>query len=136
MTGGYLLYSAPNLKSTFIKKPKATEIQTAIYLHDMAKWSLLKSGKNTFKELIDAYIFNVYFPEHLKEKEINVMPYIEEDIEKAMCGRDFKNLSDSEKEAVINQLHKTWSHPDNVVRNRIKLFAVRSPDILKPILES
>lgn len=30
----------------------------------------------------------------------------------------------------------TFSHPDNEVRNHIKLFGVRSPEILKPILES
>ncbi len=70
------------------------------------------------------------------EKEIDVLPFVEKDIETVMQGRDFEKLKDVEKEAVIEQLHKTWSHPDNEVSNRIKLFAVRSPDILKPILES
>lgn len=50
--------------------------------------------------------------------------------------RAFKKLSDAEKKQVIEQLHQTWTDPDNEVRNRIKLFAVRSPEILKPILES
>jgi adenine-specific DNA-methyltransferase len=45
------------------------------------------------------------------------------------------SLRDQEKEKVIEELHATWTHPDNEVRNRIKLFAVRSPEILKPILE-
>jgi hypothetical protein len=70
------------------------------------------------------------------KKEIDVLQFVERDIAIVMQGRDFEKLSDSEKEVVIEQLHKTWSHPDNEVRNRIKLFAVRSPDVLKPILES
>jgi len=53
-----------------------------------------------------------------------------------MQNKEFEKLSDTEKEQVIEQLHQIWSHPDNEVRNRIKLFAVRSPEILKPILES
>ena len=40
------------------------------------------------------------------------------------------------KEKIIEQLHQTWSHHNNEVRNCMALFAVRSPEILKPILES
>jgi adenine-specific DNA-methyltransferase len=72
----------------------------------------------------------------MNEREIDVLEFVELDIEKALQGREFDSLSDAEKEKVIEQLHATWSHPDNEVRNRIKLFAVRSPEILKPILES
>lgn len=53
-----------------------------------------------------------------------------------MQGREFEKLRDTEKREVIEQLHQIWNHPDNEVRNRIKLFAVRSPEILKPIIES
>jgi hypothetical protein len=53
-----------------------------------------------------------------------------------MQGRDFENLSDTEKEEVIEQLHQTWSHPDNEVVKRMALFKEKSPEILKPILES
>ncbi|MDD3050605.1 MAG: hypothetical protein PHR06_05610 [Candidatus Cloacimonetes bacterium] len=52
-----------------------------------------------------------------------------------MLKREFEKLSDTEKEQVIEQLRQIWSHPDSEVRNHIKLFAVRSPEILKPILE-
>jgi hypothetical protein len=53
-----------------------------------------------------------------------------------MKNRAFEKLDDNEKEKVIEELHVKWGHPDNEVHNRIKLFAVRSPEILKPILES
>lgn len=86
--------------------------------------------------VIDGIVYNLYFAEHMKEKEIDVLNYIEQDINQATEGREFDSLIDSEKEKVIEKLHATWSHPDNEVRNRMKLFAVRSPEILKPILES
>lgn len=72
----------------------------------------------------------------MKEKQIDILQFVEKDLADVMKGRDFEKLPDSEKETVINQLHARWTHPDSEVRNRIKLFAVRSPDILKPILES
>ena len=90
----------------------------------------------TFDSITEASVFNLYFPEHMKEREIDVLEFVQRDMEKALQGREFDSLTDVEKEKVIEQLHTTWSHPDNEVRNRIKLFAVRSPEILKPILES
>jgi len=98
--------------------------------------SQLNKNVAPFYDVLDSLILNLYFPSEMKEKGIDVLQFVEKDISKAIQGRDFENLSDTEKEAVIEQLHKTWSHPDNEVRNRIKLFAVRSPEILKPILDS
>ena len=89
-----------------------------------------------FESIINAVVFNLYFPDHMKERGIDVLEFVERDINEVMKGREFEKLSGSEKEQVIEALHAKWSHPDNEVRNRIKLFAVRSPEILKPILES
>ncbi|MCC7316970.1 MAG: Eco57I restriction-modification methylase domain-containing protein [Bacteroidales bacterium] len=94
------------------------------------------SYDSVINHIIDSYIFNLYFPEHMKERGIDVLEYVEQDMVEVMQGREFEKLSDPEKEQVIEALHAKWSHPDNEVRNRIKLFAVRSPEILKPILES
>jgi len=87
-------------------------------------------------DVLDAIIFQLYFQEVLKEKQLDVLEYVENDMDEIIRNRDFEKLPDSEKENIINQLHARWTHPDSEVRNRIKLFAVRSPDILKPILES
>jgi hypothetical protein len=87
-------------------------------------------------EVVDALILDLHFPDHMKERGIDVLEFVERDIDEVMQGREFEKLSDTEKEQVIEALHAKWSHPDNEVRNRIKLFAVRSPEILKPILES
>ena len=91
---------------------------------------------NIILSVLDALVFNLYFPDHMKERGIDVLEFVERDIERVMQGREFEKLADAEKKQVIEQLQATWNHPDNEVRNRIKLFAVRSPEILKPILES
>lgn len=136
MAGGYLLFSAPNLQSTYIKKLLKSENWIYETLHDMERWQIKASFDRTYSEVIDGSLFNLYFPDHMKEREIHVLEFVERDMQKVLQGREFDNLDDTEKEKAIEQLHATWSHPDNEVRNRIKLFAVRSPEILKPILES
>ena len=101
-----------------------------------AKENDLETEAQTYESVIDGLVFQLYFLDHMKEKQIDILQFVEKDLAEVMQDRDFKQLSDSEKQNIINQLHSRWSHPDSEVRNRIKLFAVRSPEILKPILES
>jgi hypothetical protein len=91
---------------------------------------------NLFDDISNACVFEIFFAAHMHEKELDVIQIVEKDIAKVMQGRDFENLSDTEKEEVIEQLHQTWSHPDNEVVKRMALFKEKSPEILKPILES
>ena len=106
-------------------------VKQLVFINDQKdkQYSLITS-------ILDGVVFNSFFADHMKEREIDVLDFVERDMEKALHGKEFDSLSDSEKEKIIEQLHTTWSHPDNEVRNRIKLFAVRSPEFLKPILES
>lgn len=122
-----------------VKKPEnKTSLNTIENLVELIVHLKMNEIKLLFnlEQIIEGAIIEIYFPDHMKEREIDVLPFVERDIEKVMQGREFEKLSDTEKEQVIEQLHQTWSHPDSEVRNRIKLFAVRSPEILKPILES
>jgi len=86
-----------------------------------------------FEDLLDSAILDLYFSEHMREKKIDILQFLSNDLENI---HNLDNLEDAEKQKLIERLHTKWTDPDNEVRNRIKLFAVRSPDILKPILES
>ena len=138
--GGALGSTGIRMKHTFFENFPAVQptIDSALPFFTLLiqDAKLVERRTSLFESVVDGYVFNLYFPEHMKEKEIDVIDYVENDIQEVMQGRDFETLSDEDKEDVINQLHATWTHPDNEVRKRIKLFAVRSPDILKPILES
>jgi len=96
----------------------------------------VNTKENIFMNIVDALILDLFFSKHMAEEKIDVLEFVERDIKKVIDGKDFLNLNVVAKENVVESLHTIWSHPDNEVRNRIKLFAVRSPDILKPIIES
>jgi len=72
----------------------------------------------------------------MKKRKIDILQFVEQDIAKVIQDRDFETLSDSQKKQVIAELHKRWSDPNSEILKRINSFAEKSPEILKPILES
>lgn len=127
--GGFYRYQSSFIKGLPIVMDFSETISQILY-------SVTLKNKNLGSSVANGVVFELFFKHHMQEREIDVLQFVERDIEKVMQGREFEKLSDTEKEQVIEQLQKIWSHPDSEVRNRIKLFAVRSPEILKPILES
>jgi len=125
-------FPLPNITSLNEQLPFEMLVNCIIY----AKRKGFEKEASTYEQIIDGMAFQLYFPVHMKENKIDILQFVEKDLAEAMQGREFEQLSDSEKEDIINQLHTRWTHPDSEVHNRIKLFADRSPDILKPILES
>jgi len=89
-----------------------------------------------FERLIDAMVFELYFPDHMKEKEIDILKFVEQDLKEVLGEDDFEQLPDKQKENVIEKLHNRWSNPKSEIVKRMNSFAEKSPDILKPILES
>jgi len=90
---------------------------------------------NNFKQIINAIVFELYFEKHMLDKNIHVIELFQLEISTILKNEEFESLDSNKKHEIILQIHKSLTHPDNKVRNRIKLFAVRSPNILKPILE-
>ena len=88
------------------------------------------------EEIIDLLIFQLYFPDHMKEKEIDILKFVEQDLKELLGEDDFEQLPDEQKENIIEELHKRWSNPASEIVKRMNSFAEKSPDILKPILES
>ena len=83
-----------------------------------------------FERIIDGCIFELYFPDHMKENDIDIVaaasrliqPIDHLTTEKEKCDKIWD---------VFTLIKKT----DNQVRDRLELFSLRSPDILKPIIE-
>ncbi len=106
---------------------------------DILLWSKKYKNNNKaifFDSIIDGIIFQLYFSDHMTKKQIDILQFVKDDLEKIFKNQNFERLPDNGKEVIVGKLHTRWTHPDSEVRNRIKLFAVRSPEILKPILES
>ena len=96
----------------------------------------MSEKETVFIEITDSLIFQEYFSLHMKERKIDILQFVEKDIEEVMQNKDFDHLPDNQKEKVINQLHTKWTDQKNEIVKRMNSFAEKSPDILKPILES
>jgi adenine-specific DNA-methyltransferase len=112
--------------------------QIFVQLADIAIKAKLFSGLkfNTVCAIIDALIFQLYFPDHMQDRKIDILKIVEKDLEEVIQGREFDPLTNDQKEKMIGQLHARWTDPESEIVKRMNSFAEKSPDILKPILES
>lgn len=126
---------------------KAPLLEIPIYKSDNQKYLsqltdfVIHKGKQDsevsfFERILNVVVFNLYFPDHMKERGIDVLEFVERDINEVMQDNEFEKLSDAEKEQVIEKLHAKWSNPDSEAVKRMEMFKEKSPEILKPILES
>lgn len=131
------LYLTP-LAAIPLPNLKQNEIYTLNLLGSMifTEYSKQKEYHNRFDQIANGIIIEHYFLEHMKDKKIDVLNFVERDIDEVMQGREFEKLSDAEKEQVIEALYTKWSDPDNEVVKRMGMFKEKSPEILKVILES
>jgi hypothetical protein len=105
-------------------------------IYSLAEYSVQHDFYNSiYRSVIDGIVFQLYFPKHMQEKQIDILKFVEKDLERVMQDRDFESLPDSEKVQIINRLNSRWSDPNSEVLKRINSFSEKSPNILKPILE-
>ena len=82
-----------------------------------------------FEKIVDGCVYELFFREHMKEREIDIMSYLYHKI-KSVDG-----LSDEDKNNIIISVHSSIFMTDNPVRTRLKLFVSRSQEFLKPIIQ-
>lgn len=83
-----------------------------------------------FERIIDGCVFELYFPEHMKSNEINIVDFAKKIIKPIDIF-----VSENEKQVMILDVFTRLKKTDNEVRNRLELFALRSPMVLKQIIE-
>lgn len=82
----------------------------------------------SFEDVINACIYELYFADHMKEKEIDVIRFAKDLIKPI---QQIKKMN--EKAEVINSVYSKLKESNNEIRNRMMFFATRSEDILLPI---
>lgn len=83
-----------------------------------------------FERIIDGCVYEIYFDDYMKKLEIDIISSAAELV------RPVSNLlSDQEKIATILNVFFTIKKTDNPIRNRLELFTLRSPELLKLIIE-
>ena len=129
-----------NVRKLYIPKATEKEQQLLSVLYDYMvclrdKKSIQIDGTisnqfvgDFFERIIDGCVYELFFREHMKEREINVIDYLYEII---------KPLDNqTEKSVIISQVFDKLYKVDNEVRTRLNLFVARSPEYLKTIIQS
>ena len=97
------------------------------------------NSKTYFAHILNvsnALVFELYFPKHMKERKVDILQFVEKDLEAIIRGREFDKLTEDQKENVINKLNGRWTDPAGEIIKRMNSFSKKSPNILKLILES
>ena len=82
-----------------------------------------------YNDIIDGCVYELFFREHMKEREIDIISYLYEVI-KSIDGQDEYDTFNT-----IASVHSQIFTTNNPVRTRLKLFVSRSPEYLKPIIQ-
>ena len=83
-----------------------------------------------FEKIIDGCVYELYFEEHMKEQEVNIIDSALELIKPIS-----QLTTENDKSEVILNTFMVIKKTDNPIRNRLDLFTLRSPEILKLIIE-
>lgn len=83
-----------------------------------------------FEKIIDGCVYELYFNEYMKELEINII-----DSALRLIKPISQLSSEKEKSETILNAFMIIKKTDNPIRNRLELFTLRSPELLKLIIE-
>lgn len=83
---------------------------------------------DVFDEVIDALVFELYFPEEFREKGIEIERYAKS------IFKPIEDLPENKQIEAINEAYHTLREKDNSLRNQIKLMKIELNDLLLPIL--
>lgn len=123
----------PDLKDTQ-RRPFETMAEYLIILNDPNTPQILEHASNeiisqNFEEVLNMMVYELYFEEHMKEKEIDVLQFV-----------NFPDISKmktfEEKQDAIQKIYYWLKEKDNPIRNRILVSSTRSPNIIKRINET
>lgn len=82
----------------------------------------------TLEEVIDALIYELYFPSQFIQKGIEIEKFV------MNIFQPIKYLKEEEQIRIIQQSYQTFREKDNFLRNQIKLMKIELRELLLPIL--
>jgi len=140
MSGGFLLYSAPNVLNTNIKKVPIPIQKIFVNLSeiiselikaqesDKKKDSLIEHVALFFDDIIDGCIYELFFADHMVDRNLNILNLVQELVPQ------MQRIKAEDKISVIMNNYQELRKSE--INTRMKLFVVKSPDILKPIIQN
>lgn len=103
-----------------------------IYLNDESKPPVNPYTSNAsivpvFEDVLNMMVYELYFEEHMKQEEINVLKFIDTKLFPSLTKDDKNNAE------LIGKVYKNLQEQENSIRNRIILSNIRSKDIIRRI---
>ena len=84
-----------------------------------------------FERIIDGCVYEIYFPHHMLERHLNIIEFA-----KKLIIPISNCLSEEEKTNIVLNAFFSIKKTDNEIRNRLDLYTISSPEILKQIIEN
>lgn len=120
------------------QKPFDIFVDYLTFLHDKTKppvnpYADNKSIAAVFEDVLNMMVYELYFEEHLKENQIDVLKFLDT----SNVFRDISDLRDEilQKE-IIGAAYSWLQQSGNPIRDRITLANIRSRDIIRKINSS
>ena len=145
-TGDTLQGDARRLKSNYLnpfplprkvgistEQVVATLVRYLLYLRDPANDPVHPSLSNMavanfLRQVVDGCVCELYFGDEMRQKSIDILSFVERDT------KSLEDLSANQHGLIICRVFENWQTPNSEVRNRLKLFGTRSPDLLAYVL--
>ncbi|OYU95977.1 MAG: hypothetical protein CFE21_06060 [Bacteroidetes bacterium B1(2017)] len=130
------LLPIPQITDETILKKFEVIVTYMIYLNDINKPPVNPYTDNAsiapvFEDVLNMMVYELYFDEHMKQEEIDVLRYI--DIEKTFPEiLPFSQESKTQAE-IIGRAYKTLQEQESPIRNRMILSNIRSKEIIRRI---
>lgn len=120
-----------NAKNNTINKFE-TLADYLIFLNDETKppvnpYTDNASIATVFEDVVNMMVYELYFEEHMKQEEIDVLQFVNETTFPAL-GNDEKANAE-----IIGKVYKWLQEQENPIRNRVILSNIRSKDIIRRI---
>lgn len=126
------LLPIPEITESMAKRKFETLAEYLIFLNDESKPPVNPYTDNAsiaavFEDVVNMMVYELYFEEHMKQEEIDVLQFVNEKAFPAL-GKDEKANAE-----IIGKVYKTLQEQENPIRNRVILSNIRSKDIIARI---
>lgn len=143
LANGYFRYKPDYLKSFPIPDVKEISVTTPFIrivdiimflksIGELKKINEYVSNNHIVKvleDLLDAMVFELYFPEDFKEAKLEFIELVQNNIE----SLKWDELTEDNKIITVNTIYQMLRDKDNPLRNNLKLMDIRLENIIKPI---
>ncbi len=129
------LLPIPRIRDANILKKFEVLVIYMIYLNDVTKppvnpYTDNVSIASVFEDVVNMMVYELYFEEHMKQEEIDVLQFVNESTFPHLVNDEHENAE------LIGKVYKWLQEQENPIRNRVILSNIRSKDIIRRINSS